>query len=100
MNEPKAISEPTIMGRTNELLNHIDTLERHCADMESGLTGRAQSSEVKRDTPSSLEGMLADATTRTASLCGWMATMKNRLGCHEWESEASIPKPEIAISRR
>lgn len=34
--------------------------------------------------------MLANATERTANLCGWLATLKNRIGCHEYDRS---PKP-------
>ena len=86
-------TEPTIMGRTNELLNYVATAERHLRDLDSGILGKDAAPEKKADTPTSLEGMLADATMRVASICGWLATIKNRIGCHEWSEVNSAPAP-------
>ena len=89
--EPKAINQPTVMARLNETLGYIATLERHCADLDSSIFGRAsQNALEKRDPPSTLEGMMADACSRAASLCGWLGTLKNGLGCPD---SVNIPVP-------
>ncbi len=98
-NEPRPI-EPSIMGRLNETLGYIGTLERHFADLDGSIFGRAENS-AKRDTPSTFEGMMADACERAANLCGWIGTIKNGLGCPDSVNaiQSNVPST-VPVGRR
>lgn len=77
-NEP---SEPTMLGTANELLNYVSTLEQHAYQLRCALFGAApECASEKRDSPSTLQDILRDACTRSASLCGDLQTIKSRLG--------------------
>lgn len=80
--QPQTPTQPTTLGRATELLNHVATAERHSYSLNSALFGIGASSlDPVRAEPTTLDGMLADAATRVASLCGELATIKSRLGC-------------------
>ncbi len=74
------INQPTTLGRANELINYVATLEGHTATLRSTLFGEGEPG-LEPDIPTSLDGMLADACNRVASLCGQLATIKQKIGC-------------------
>lgn len=78
----KLAIEPTLLGRANELLNHISTAQSHCAAIRDDLFGESESdlSGQPKD-PTTLAGMMVVATERVACLCGELATLRDRLGC-------------------
>lgn len=73
--------EPSMLGRATELLNHVATAELHSASLRSALFGEGECDGIHPQIPTSLDGLLKDACTRVASLCGELATIKSRLGC-------------------
>ena len=76
-------SEPTMLAQATGLLNHVAMLEMHTASLRGVLFGEGESDLSKLPvTPAScLLAMLADTCQRVASLCGELATIKNKLGC-------------------
>ena len=76
------IREKTTLGRAQELLNWIATLEQHKSVLFGDLFGMGENGDLlKRNEPTNLDSMIADACTRVASLCGDLSTLRNRLGC-------------------
>ncbi len=76
--KPK-ISEPSVMGRVNEILNHLQTASIHVSNLRSGLFGEGQSKDVGENVPTNLDSMLALACHQIASLCGELATIESKL---------------------
>lgn len=75
-------AEPTTLGKATELLNHLSTLELHVASMRSALFGEASSNDnPPRSMPSTISGLLSEASTRAACLCGELSTINGKLGC-------------------
>jgi hypothetical protein len=77
--EPQ-INNPTIVGRLTETLNYLSTLERHCSDMQDCITGPVPEANSKRDHATTIDQMTAEICERTANLCGWLSSIKNRIG--------------------
>lgn len=73
------VSEPTMLGVATELLNYVSTLESHSEQLRSVLFGEGECG-LQHVPPTTLQGLLLEACQRTASLCGELATIKNRLG--------------------
>lgn len=73
------LNQPTMLGRANELLNHVSDLERHVCAVQSDLFGMVPS-DGSQPEPPTLDGMLAGACERVASLCREMATIRDRVG--------------------
>lgn len=83
MNDIQPIGNPSIMARLNEALGYLSTLERHFYDMDSSLFGKGQSEPKPSAVSSTLDSMAAEACSRAANLCGWIATIKGGLGCSD-----------------
>lgn len=108
MREEK-ISEPTIVGRLSETLSYLSVLERHFSDLESCVSGPSPNSGAKRDQAITIDQMAAEGCERAANLCGWMQTIKNRIGVPNssdsseapvgWQTENRATKSTIAERR-
>lgn len=72
-------NEPTIVGAVSELLNFIATAEMHLADFRSVVFGEGES-ELKQETPTTMDAALRTACTRVACICGQLATINQRFG--------------------
>lgn len=87
------ITEPTTLGRAQETLNHIATLEMHTSHLRSILFGEGESCNNPATEPSTIDGMLAVACSRVALLCGEVSTIKSRLGVPlPIESNSCLPR--------
>lgn len=71
--------EPSILGRAAELLTHIGNLEHEHALLRGNLFANGEANAPRQAEPSSLEGMLADACSRTACMVGDMATINGKV---------------------
>jgi hypothetical protein len=74
MNEP-----PTVKARLAQLRETLATMERHAAALQCEIFGN----HVGPDKPVEIvtfEDQLADAGTRMACLCGFLATINHRFG--------------------
>lgn len=80
----QAMQQQTATGLTSraaELLNHVNSLERKIYVVRENLFGQscAESGTKQGIEPSTIEGMLADACFRIASLVGEMATINGKI---------------------
>lgn len=72
--------EPSIVGRAQELLNHIGNLEREHSVLRGALFGEGADAEGRGPIINSgLEAVLADACTRVACMVGDMATINGKV---------------------
>lgn len=73
--------EPNLHNRASELLKFVSELENHFAAINESIFGTGEQSERgPRISPASLDGKLADACSRVASLCGNAATLIRTIG--------------------
>lgn len=73
--------EPCLQAKADELLKFISELENHMGTIDGSLTGSGKDEvSAKSLPPSSLEGKIASACSRAASLCGYAATIVRQIG--------------------
>lgn len=74
--------EPCTLNRADELLKYVSDLDSEVSRTQAILFGsvpESGSADKKRSAPSSLDGKIAEACTRAASLCGFLRTINNQL---------------------
>lgn len=72
--------QPNLHGRADEVLKWVSELEAHFCSLDASIFGRGQIEKANYIPPTSLEGKLAEACTRIASLCGNASTIVRDIG--------------------
>lgn len=77
--DPSTPSDPTLVGRAEELVGYLESAFFETGKMRSSMFGEGESGGVTRVPPTTLTGLLARACEQAASLVGELRTINSRL---------------------